>query len=321
MRATCAGAVVLGAAVAAVAAVALVLVAGAAAADPIGGSWLGAGGQFRDRQHRITESGGALTVTAAEAYAFPEAAACKVAAGRALGEFHYVGAVGASERRYEGTWIAWTVSADGCSIDPPGGQWTAVLGSGEDVFQKPPLPLGPSNSISLYAGAYGTGPLPLSSNFGFVRKSGSATPGGAKVGGAKVGGATGDAPPGPADPAALIGLWTVLSVGGDAVRGGVVRIDRAGALLRVVAGTAFQLRKRLPCPVKPAQLLWLWKPLGKGAYEQIRASKTLSSCAELNATGTQQLSFAAGGVLVATCAGTTIRCDSFQGKALPVEGG
>lgn len=323
-----------------IAVAALVLAGGAAAADPLGGNWLGVGGQFRERPHKITESGGTLTVTTAEAYAFPEAAACKVAAGQILGVFHFVGAVGASERRYEGTWIAWTVSADGCTLDPPGGQFTAVLRPGDDGFQRPPLLQGPNNVISIYGGAFGTKPLPLSSNFGFVRKSGTAAPGAAGTGatttGAKAGTATSAKPPGgaaaggagaaaatpgPADPAALVGFWTVLSVGGDAVKGGLVRIVRAGALLRVVGASAFQMRKRLPCPVAPGQLLWLWKPLGKGAYAQIRASKKQSACAELNATGTQQLSFVSGNAFVATCAGTTIRCDSFRRKAAPVEGG
>ena len=317
-----------------VAAAALVLAGGAAtAADPLGGTWLGAGGQFRERLHKVAESGGTLTVATAEAFAFPEAAACKLAAGQTLGVFHYVGVVGTSERRYEGTWISWTVSADGCTLDPPGGQFTAVLRPGDDGFQKPPLAYGPNNSISIYGGAYGTRPVPNDSSFGFVRKSGTAAPAATTTGakaatktsakpadGGATDGATGgaDAPaPGPADPAALIGTWTVLSIGGDAVKGGLVRVVRAGALLRVVGASAFQMRKRLPCPVKPGQLLWLWKPMGKGSYEQLRASKKESACAELNASGTQRLTFTGGSVFVATCAGLTMTCDSFRRKGAP----
>ena len=144
------------------------------AADAITGTWMGSGGQFRERLHTIVENGASVEIRAAENYAFPDAAACRVSNNQLLGKFEFTGTDRDGYRRYEGQWIGWTISNGVCTISAPSGQFTASLRPGADPFQRPPLEYGPDNMINIYVGSSPvTTGLPFSANWGFYRKSGT----------------------------------------------------------------------------------------------------------------------------------------------------
>ena len=137
------------------------------AADPMAGKWIGSGGQYRDRLHTITESGGSIEVRAAENYTFPEYASCSISNNQLLGRFQFIGTDGNGYRRYSGQWIEWTVSGGVCTISGPSATYTASLQPGDD-----PLQYGADNKINIYSGSYSASTsLPVSANFGFYRKS------------------------------------------------------------------------------------------------------------------------------------------------------
>ncbi len=284
---------------------ALVLVGGAQAADPLAGSWIGVGGQLRDRAHTIKESGGTLTITAAETYTLPEVSSCTVAAGTVLGVFHVVGTIGTTERRYEGTFFGWDTSNGTCTITPAAGQWTAALTAGGDPFQKPPLADGPNNKLGIYPGSYGTKAIVDTSNgYGFTRKGGTA------AAGATATSPTSAAAAGLSDYA---GTWTATVESGLKLKGRVIAIARSGSTLRVTAAASWAGKG---CTVQKGRLLWSWRSLGGNEFKRYGWSAT-GSCTPGEAYAGQQTLYldAAKRNIVATCINFTSRCDTYARKS------